>query len=56
MSRPVIGVTVSEIRHRERVHPVRHSEPTETEMSLGLAYMRAVEMAGGLPVAAGRLA
>jgi putative glutamine amidotransferase len=51
MSRPVIGVTVSEIRHRERVHPVRHSEPTETEMSLGLAYMRAVEMAGGLPVA-----
>jgi putative glutamine amidotransferase len=47
----VIGVTVSEIRHRERVHPVRHSDPTQTEMTLGLAYMRAVEMAGGLPVA-----
>ncbi|HEX8715141.1 MAG TPA: gamma-glutamyl-gamma-aminobutyrate hydrolase family protein [Solirubrobacteraceae bacterium] len=51
MSRPVIGVTVSEIRHKERVQPVRHADPTQTEMTLGLSYMRAVEMAGGLPVA-----
>lgn len=51
MSRPVIGVTVSEIRSRERVQPARHSEPTQTEMTLGLSYMRAIEMAGGLPVA-----
>ncbi len=51
MSRPVIGVTVSEIRSKERVRPVRHADPTQTEMTLGLAYMRAVEMAGGLPVA-----
>lgn len=51
MSRPVIGVTVSEIRHKEDVQRVRHGEPTQTEMTLGLSYMRAVEMAGGLPVA-----
>jgi putative glutamine amidotransferase len=51
MSRPVIGVTVSEIRRKEDVQRVRHGEPTQTEMTLGLPYMRAVEMAGGLPVA-----
>ena len=52
MSRPVIGVTVSEIRSRQRVQPARHADPTQTEMTLGLSYMRAVEMAGGLPVGA----
>jgi putative glutamine amidotransferase len=51
MSRPLIGVTVSEIRRKEAVQNVRHGEPTQTEMTLGLAYMRAVEVAGGLPVA-----
>jgi putative glutamine amidotransferase len=51
MSRPMIGVTVSEIRHKEDVQRVRHGEPTQTQMTLGLSYMRAVEMAGGLPVA-----
>jgi putative glutamine amidotransferase len=51
MSRPVIGVTVSEIRQKEHVQSVLHGEPTQTEMTLGLSYMRAVEMAGGLPVA-----
>jgi len=51
MSRPVIGVTVSEIRSKEDAQRVRHGEPTQTEMTLGLSYMRAVEMAGGLPVA-----
>ena len=51
MSRPVIGVTVSEIRQKEHVQNVLHGEPTHTEMTLGLSYMRAVEMAGGLPVA-----
>jgi putative glutamine amidotransferase len=49
--RPLIGVTVSEIRHKQDVQRVRHGEPTQTEMTLGLSYMRAVEMAGGLPVA-----
>jgi putative glutamine amidotransferase len=51
MSRPLIGITVSEIRDKEVVQNVRHGEPTQTEMTLGLSYMRAVELAGGLPVA-----
>jgi putative glutamine amidotransferase len=51
MTRPVIGVTVSEIRRKEVVQNVRHGEPAQTEMTLGLSYMRAVEVAGGLPLA-----
>ncbi len=51
MSRPVIGVTVSEIRRKEDAQRVEHGEPTQTEMTLGLTYRRAVEVAGGLPVA-----
>ena len=51
MSRPMIGVTVSEIRHKQDAQRVRHGEPNQTEMTLGLPYMRAVELAGGLPVA-----
>ncbi len=47
----MIGVTVSEIRHKHDVQNVLHGEPKQTEMTLGLAYMRAVEMAGGLAVA-----
>jgi putative glutamine amidotransferase len=50
-NKPMIGVTVSEIRAKEDAQRVRHGEPTQTEMTLGLAYMRAVERAGGLPVA-----
>jgi putative glutamine amidotransferase len=56
MSRPLIGVTVSEIRCKQDTQQVRHGEPTQTEMTLGLAYMRAVERAGGLPVALAPLA
>lgn len=51
MSRPLIGVTVSEIRSKQDAQRIAHGEPTQTEMTLGLAYMRAVERAGGLPVA-----
>jgi putative glutamine amidotransferase len=51
MSKPMIGVTVSEIRAKEDAQRVRHGEPAQTEMTLGLSYMRAVERAGGLPVA-----
>jgi len=50
-SKPLIGVTVSEIRSKEDAQRVPHGEPKQTEMTLGLAYMRAVERAGGLPVA-----
>ncbi len=51
MSKPLIGVIVSEIRSKEDAQRVPHGEPTQTEMTLGLAYMRAIERAGGLPVA-----
>jgi putative glutamine amidotransferase len=47
----MIGVTVSEIRAKEDAQRVRHGEPMQTEMTLGLSYMRAIERAGGLPVA-----
>jgi len=56
VSRPLIGVTVSEIRRKEDAQRVRHGEPAQTEMTLGLPYMRAVELAGGLPVAVSPLA
>ena len=51
VSRPLIGVTVSEIRSKEDAQRVRHGEPNQTEMTLGLPYMKAVELAGGVPVA-----
>jgi putative glutamine amidotransferase len=50
-NKPMIGVTVSEIRAKEDAQRVRHGEPMQTEMTLGLSYMRAIERAGGLPVA-----
>jgi putative glutamine amidotransferase len=56
MNRPLIGVTVSEIRRKEDAQRVRHGEPNQTEMTLGLSYMRAVEQAGGLPIALSPLA
>jgi len=56
MSKPLIGVTVSEIRRKEDAQVVPHGEPTQTEMTLGLPYMLAVEQAGGLPVALSPLA
>ncbi len=48
--RPLIGVTTSEVRGAEQVELIRHGEPSRREMALGLSYMRAVEIAGGLPV------
>lgn len=56
MSRPLIGVTVSEIRSKRDAQRIAHGEPVQTEMTLGLAYMRAIERAGGLPVALAPLA
>lgn len=48
--RPLIGVTTSEVRSPERATPVPEGEPRVQEMALGLTYMRAVELAGGLPL------
>jgi putative glutamine amidotransferase len=56
MSRPLIGVTACEIRCKEDTQSVPQGEPAQTEMTLGLSYMRAVERAGGIPVALSPLA
>jgi putative glutamine amidotransferase len=51
MSRPLIGVTTSEVRLPEHSDPVSEGDPPRTEMALGMEYMRAIERAGGIPVA-----
>jgi putative glutamine amidotransferase len=48
--RPLIGVTTSELRPKERVNPVPEGEPVGTEMALGVTYLKAIEAAGGLPM------
>ena len=47
---PLIGVTTSEVRRGDLSTLRRHGEPPQPEMALGLTYMRAVELAGGVPV------
>jgi len=48
--RPLIGVTTSEVRLAESVRQTPQGEPPRREMALGLSYLRAIELAGGLPV------
>ncbi len=50
MSRPLIGVTTSELRRAESVAPRPEGEPGQPEMALGLTYLEAVERVGGIPV------
>ncbi|MEA2298484.1 MAG: putative glutamine amidotransferase [Solirubrobacteraceae bacterium] len=50
MSRPLIGVTTSELRRAENVAQRPEGEPGQPEMALGLKYLEAVERAGGIPV------
>jgi putative glutamine amidotransferase len=50
VSRPLIGVTTSEMRMPRRTHPLPEGDPPQSEMALGIVYARAVEEAGGLPV------
>lgn len=47
---PLIGVTTSEVRLANAVDPIPRSDPPRTEMALGLTYLKAIELAGGLPV------
>ncbi|HEU0023616.1 MAG TPA: gamma-glutamyl-gamma-aminobutyrate hydrolase family protein [Thermoleophilaceae bacterium] len=49
-SRPLIAVTTSEMRSGQHVEQTPQGDPARREMALGLAYLRAVEAAGGLPV------
>ena len=46
--RPLIGVTTSEVRDLEK--STEQGEPPQREMTLGLPYLKAVELAGGIPV------
>jgi putative glutamine amidotransferase len=48
--RPLIAVTTSELREHRGVTPTPEGEPPQTEMALGLKYLRAIELAGGIPV------
>ena len=50
MSRPLIGVTTSEMRLPRHTNPLPEGDPPQAEMALGIVYARAVERAGGLPV------
>jgi putative glutamine amidotransferase len=56
MSRPLIGVTTSEVRRGSSTHPLPEADPPQPELALGLAYLRAVEGAGGIPVVLSPLA
>jgi putative glutamine amidotransferase len=46
----LIAVTTSEIRPGYPVKVTREGEPPQTEMALGLKYLKAIEDAGGMPV------
>jgi putative glutamine amidotransferase len=48
--RPLIAVTTSEVRTAETVSPTPQGEPPQHEMALGLKYLKALELAGALPV------
>jgi putative glutamine amidotransferase len=51
LGRPaLIGVTTSELRRSSEVHRDPYGEPDRVEMALGMSYLRAIELAGGLPV------
>ncbi len=49
-TRPLIGVTTSEVRFAERIEQTPQADPPRREMALGLTYLRAIEASGGLPV------
>jgi putative glutamine amidotransferase len=51
VSRPLIGVTTSEVRLAAHSDPMPEGDPPQREMALGMEYMRAIERAGGIPVA-----
>jgi putative glutamine amidotransferase len=46
----LIGITTSEVRLRESARPLPEGDPPQPEMVLGMAYARAIQRAGGIPV------
>lgn len=49
-ARPLIGVTTSEVRRRQKAQPLPQGDLPQPEIVLGVVYARAVEQAGGAPV------
>jgi putative glutamine amidotransferase len=49
-ARPLIGVTTSEVRRKQDARPLSEGDLRQPEIVLGMAYVRAVEGAGGAPV------
>lgn len=49
-ARPLIGVTTSEVRRKQRTQPLPQGDLPQPEIVLGVTYARAVEQAGGVPV------
>ena len=49
-SRPLVGVTTSEVRRAERTQPLAEGEPPQHEMALGMPYVRALARAGAIPI------
>ena len=49
-SRPLIGVTTSEVRMPDHSDPLPQGDPRRAEMALGMKYLVAIEQADGLPV------
>jgi len=50
MAPPLIGITTSEVRRGEVTLPSPDGDPPQPELALGLSYMDAVVLAGGIPV------
>ena len=50
MTRPLIGVTTSEVRRPEGTSPTPEGEPPQPEMALGMPYVRALARAGAVPI------
>jgi putative glutamine amidotransferase len=46
----LIGVSTSEVRVAAQTNPKAESDPRRKELALGLAYLQAIERAGGVPV------
>ena len=50
LSRPLIGVSTSELRSAAEHTETPHGEPGRQELALGVRYLDAVARAGGIPV------
>ena len=49
-ARPLIGVTTSEVRRKQKAQPLPEGDRPQPEIVVGVVYTRAVEEAGGVPV------